>query len=95
MREREREREREKEKGKCDFESCQLVDFYCSIVCTLNERKLFIVVAGLILWHINPYRLFNAKSFYAYILNIYNLVCLGFMQINHCRLFNAKSSLYI
>ena len=33
---------------------------------------------------------------YTYILNIYDLVWLGFLwHINHCRLFNAKSSLYI
>ena len=32
---------------------------------------------------------------YTYILNLYDLVGLGFMDINHCRLFKAKSSLYI
>ena len=38
---------------------------------------------------------------YTYILNIYDLVWLGFMistivwHINYCRLFNAKSSFYI
>ena len=34
---------------------------------------------------------------YTYILNIYNLVWFGWVlwYINHCRLFNAKSSLYI
>ena len=34
---------------------------------------------------------------YTYILNIYDLVWLGWVlwHINHCRLFNAKSSLYI
>ena len=32
---------------------------------------------------------------YTYILNIYDLVWLGLWHINHCRLFNAKSSLYI
>ena len=33
---------------------------------------------------------------YTYILNIYDLVWLGFMAYhNPCRLFNAKSSLYI
>ena len=30
--------------------------------------------------------------FYAYIWNIYDLVWLGFMVYNHCRLFNAKFS---
>ena len=30
-----------------------------------------------------------------YILNIYDLVWLGLWHINHCRVFNAKSSLYI
>ena len=82
---------------------------------------------GLILWHINPCRLFNTKSslyiyikyiwfglvgfngistivgylmpnpLYKYILNIYDLVGLGWVlwHINNCRLFNAKSSLYI
>ena len=32
---------------------------------------------------------------YTYILNIEDLVWLGFMAYNSCRLFNAKSSLYI
>ena len=32
---------------------------------------------------------------YTYILNIYDLVCWVLWHINHCRLFNAKSSLYI
>ena len=32
---------------------------------------------------------------YTYILNIYDLVQLGLWHINYCRLFNAKSSLYI
>ena len=33
---------------------------------------------------------------YTYVLNIYDLVWLGFLwHINHCRLFNVKSSLYI
>ena len=32
---------------------------------------------------------------YANILNIYDLVWLGLRHINECRLFNAKSSLYI
>ena len=32
---------------------------------------------------------------YTYILNIYDLVWLGLWHINHCGLFNAKSSLYI
>ena len=34
--------------------------------------------------------------FYTYVLNIYDLVWLGFLKhINPCRLFNAKSSLYM
>ena len=32
---------------------------------------------------------------YTYILNIYDLVWLGFMGYQPCRLFNVKSSLYI
>ena len=92
--------------------------FYC---------KLIMVQFGLVLWHINHCRLFNAKSslyiyikyigfglvwfdgistivgylmpnpLYTYILNIYDLVWFGLVwwYINHCRLFNAKSSLYI
>ena len=32
---------------------------------------------------------------YTYISNIYDLVCWAWWHINHCRLFNAKSSLYI
>ena len=47
---------------------------------------------GFMAYHINHYRLFNAKLVYTYILPIYDLVWLGF---KHCRLFNAKSSLYI
>ena len=35
------------------------------------------------------------NPFYAYMLNIYDLVWLGFMAYHHCRLFNAKSSVYI
>ena len=34
------------------------------------------------------------NSLYTDILNIYDLVCLGLMHMNHCRLFNAKSFLY-
>ena len=46
---------------------------------------------GLVLWHINHCRLFNAKSS-LYILNIYDLIWFGLVSwhINHCRLFNAK-----
>ena len=33
--------------------------------------------------------------FYTHILNIYDLVWLGLWHINHCRLFNANSFLYI
>ena len=38
-----------------------------------------------------------SNPLYTYILNIYNLVlfCLVLWHINHCRLFKAKSSLYI
>ena len=53
---------------------------------------------GLVLWHINQYRLFNAKSsLYIYIKYIgFGLVGFyGIWHINHCRLFNAKFSLYI
>ena len=47
------------------------------------------------LWHINPCRLFNAKSsLYIY---IKYMILFGWClwHINHCRLLNAKSSLYI
>ena len=80
---------------------------------------------GLILWHINHCRLFNARSswyiyikyiwfglvwFYGistivghlmpdpldtYLSNIYDLVWFDLWHINHCRSFNAISSLYI
>ena len=82
---------------------------------------------GLVLWHINHCRLFNAKSslyiyikyiwfvlvwvygistivgylmpnpVHTYILNIYDLIWFGLVlrHINHCRLFYAKSCLYI
>ena len=38
-----------------------------------------------------------SNPLYTYILNIYDLVWLGWVlwHINHCRLFNAKSSSYI
>ena len=32
-----------------------------------------------VLWHINHCRLFNANPLYTYILNVYDLVWLGFM----------------
>ena len=51
---------------------------------------------GLVLWHINHCRLFNAKSsLYIYIKYIWFGFGLVLWHINHCRLFNAKSSLYI
>ena len=45
------------------------------------------------LWHINYYLMPN--PLYTFILNIYDLAGLGLWDINHCRLFNIKSSLYI
>ena len=49
---------------------------------------------GLVLWHINYSRLFNAKSsLYIYIKYIWFGLVLR--HINHCRLFNALSFLYI
>ena len=51
-----------------------------------------------VLWYINYWWFFNAKSslyIYIYILNTYDLVVLGFWHINHCRLSIAKSFLYI
>ena len=86
---------------------------------------LFLFLFGLILWHINPCRLFNTKSsLYIYIkyigfgwvefygistlvgylipilfIHIYQIyrIWLGWVlwHINHCWLFNTKSSLYI
>ena len=58
----------------------------------LSQRCL--VWFGLVWWHINHHRLFNAKSsLYIYIKYIgFGLVL---WHINHCRLFNAKSFLYI
>ena len=54
---------------------------------------------GLVLLHINPCRLFDAKSsFYIYSKYIwFGLVWYGLvlLHINPCRLFNAKSSFYI
>ena len=96
-------------------------------LCTYILNIYDLVSFGLILWHINYCRLFNAKSslyiyikyiwfglvgfygisiivsylmpnpLYTYILNIYDLVSFGLIlwHINYCRLFNAKSSLYI
>ena len=36
----------------------------------------------LVLWHMNPCRLFNANHLHTYILNIYDLVWLAFMAYN-------------
>ena len=50
---------------------------------------------GLVSWHINHCKLFNAKSsLYIY---IKYMICFGWVlwHINRCRIFNAKSSLYI
>ena len=53
-------------------------------------------LVGWILWHINHYRLFNAKSsLYIYIKYIWFSLVVFLWHINHYRLFNAKSSLYI
>ena len=94
---------------------------YSCIMWRYNNWTQFRI--GLVLWHINPSRLFNSKSslymyiryirfglvwfkgisttvgylmpnpLYTYILNIW----FGWVlwHINHCRLLNAKSSLYI
>ena len=40
--------------------------------------KIYMIWFGWVLWHIKHCRLFNTKSF-LYILNIYDLVWLGFM----------------
>ena len=56
--------------------------------------KVWFGLVGLGLWHINPNRLFNAKSsLYMYIYMIW----FGWVlwHINDFRLFNAKSSLYV
>ena len=80
---------------------------------------------GWVLWHINHYRLFNAKSFFdiyikyirfgwvgfysistivgylmpnplwTFIVNISGLVGFVFMAYQPCKLFNAKTCLYI
>ena len=51
---------------------------------------------GLVLWHINHCRLFNANSPFMHIYQIY-MIWFGCVlwHIDHCRLFNAKYSLYI
>ena len=48
---------------------------------------------GWVLWHINHWRLFNAKS---YLHTFIRYMCSGWglWHINHCRLFNAKSYLH-
>ena len=48
---------------------------------------------GLVLWHINHFRLFNAKSsLYTYISNVYDLVGLGFMaNAVQCHIQNTRS----
>ena len=50
-----------------------------------------------VLWYINIVGYLMPNPLYTYILNIYGLVWFGLVlwHINHCRLFNAKSSLYI
>ena len=51
---------------------------------------------GWVLWHINPCRLFIAKSsIYIYIKDIGFALLWVLWHINHCRLFNAKFLLYI
>ena len=51
---------------------------------------------GWVLWHINHFRLFNAKSsLYIYIKYIWFGWVGVLWHINNCRLFYAKSSLYI
>ena len=48
-----------------------------------------------VLWHINHYRLFNAKS--CLYISIRYMIWFGWVlwHINHYRLFNAKSTFYI
>ena len=52
------------------------------------------ICLGLVLWHINYCRLFNAKSF-LYIYIEYIWFDLVLWHIKHCRLFNVKYCLYI
>ena len=77
------------------------INYKC--ICTFQYLKYFIgkmitnfslVWFGLVLWHINHCRLFNAKSS-LYIFIRYIRFGLVLWQINHCRLFNAKFSWYI
>ena len=59
---------------------------------------LVFVLYSLVLWHIHPRKLFNAKStLYIYIyIHIY-MISFGCVlwHINHCRLFNVNSSSYL
>ena len=47
---------------------------------------------GLVLWHINHCRVFNAKFFFYIYIKIY-MIWFGLVlwHVNHCRVFNAKS----
>ena len=71
----------------------------------MHIYQIYIILIGLVLRHINNYRLFNAKSSFIYIyiyIYIYICVCIYMIwfgwvlwHINHCRLLNAKSSLHM
>ena len=85
-----------------------IYDFVCLVLWHINHCWLFNAKSSLCIYI--KYIWFGWVGFYGistivgylmpnplytYILNIYDLVGLGLWHIIHCRLFNAKSSLYI
>ena len=84
-----------------------LIGFYgiSTVIGYLMPNPVFIYISNLydlvwfdrVLWHINRYWLFNAKScFYIYIKSIwFGLVWSGLWHINRYWLFDAKSCFYI
>ena len=74
-----------------------ILSHFLRISWSANElfcRFPLMVWFGLVLWHFNYYRIFNAKSF-LYIFIEYIWFGLVLWDINHCKLFKSKSSLYI
>ena len=63
-------------------------------VCAHTHTHTIALWFSLVLWHINHFWLFIAKSF-LYISIRYKWFDLVLWHINHCCLFNAKSFLYI
>ena len=62
------------------YQPLEVIECQISLYIYIKYIGFGLVWFGLVLWHINLCRLFNAKSsLYIYTLNIYDLVCFGFM----------------